>query len=335
VPLPRAQAPFPRTQCLRRYRIPEVHLAHYSSREAGARLADSIAAAAGAAAGAHGGEAPEPAAAGQRNDDEGGCAGDTLPSLQEARIEGCDLPGGWSFALAARGSHMAAPALVAPPGGVSVLSHCCGGASGGGAVEGAGGQAPETAGSAACGVTSIVVGADGRTCQAAFLGPRVSAPAPERLAALVGLHAAYAAEGLGLQHVLRGFLPAGAARSAGAAAAAAVAAPAAGGVRQPVVVDADLAARLAAPWADLFALDGGAMVRREISGAAAAARSGRRGGLLTGVVGQEAVDPAGAAAAAAAIVIGMVEAAPPGDLCRLRRRILEARRLQAAACGTP
>jgi hypothetical protein len=304
--------------------VPEVCLEHYSSREVGARLADAVAAAADAAAATSGGGGG------------GSASGDALPRLGAARATACALPGGWAFAVAARGACMAAPSLVAPPGGISLISCCGGGASGAAAaavatagpaegVDGAGdgvgsgappgGSVSQTGG----GVMSIVIDGNGEICQAAWLGPRAGSPvSTSALAALVGLPISYVAEGMGLQQQAKAFATAAQGSGGGGGGAAVLG-------RQPVEVGADLAARLAQPWAELLLHDGFAALREVLlargRGGGAAAGDGDGAGVGAGV-GTEAV---------AAAVVEVVGGAPAGEMAGLRRRLDEGRRALAPA----
>jgi len=210
----------PMAKFSRRCRVPQVCLEHHNSREVGARLADAVASAATCRPG---GDNSEISATVR-----------PLPSLTAARAVSCRLPGGWSFFLAACGAAMAAPTLVAPQGGTSLLS-CS-------AVEGvndeaAGEQQPAAEAEPAAGspvkeALSLIIGSRGEVCQVAALardGSRLSALAPA-LSGLIGLPFTYLAEGLGLQQL-------------------------AGLGRAPFEVAFDLAARLQQGWAGVVLHD--------------------------------------------------------------------------------
>jgi hypothetical protein len=301
--------------------MPEVCLENYSSAEVGARLADALAAAAAGAA-----QAPAPAAAAavaaiadgsdaeaEKPGASGGfpsganaaaatAAGEQmpqvppLPRLARARLARCALPGGWAFWLAARGAAFAGPALVAPPGGVSLLSFA---AAAGGAGQPTGQAGGEAAPSPQTGVLSLVLDAQGAVVQAAALARRSSAlaGAAPALARLVGLPFAYVQAGLGLA------APAALSRAAGPG-------------RGPVDVGPAAAAALAAaPWAEALAHDG---------------FDGLRAALLQGLGQHGGGDGGGGAegarveGAVAAGLVALVRGALPGELEGLKRPLAAA-----------
>ncbi|KIY97824.1 hypothetical protein MNEG_10136 [Monoraphidium neglectum] len=90
--------------------------------------------------------------------------------------------------------------------------------------------------------------------------------------------------------------------------------------RQPVEVGADLAARLAEPWAELLLHDGFAALREALL-----ARGEGGGGAAAG-----GADGLGAVAAAVVQVVG---GAPAGEMAGLRGRLYEGRQKLAVAAG--
>jgi hypothetical protein len=268
---------------------------HYDSAEVGARLADAVEAA--AAAGQQAASVARASALEQDSTTTAAAAAEQqltqqLPRMAGARLVQCLLPGGWAFWLAARGSAFAAPALVAPAGGLSLLSVTATGATDPQNGGGAGGEG------APGGVLNLVVDARGMVCQVSALARRGSplAAAAPVLRRLVGLPFSYLAAGLGLDQT--------------------VLARAAGPGHAPVEAGVDVAAALlGARWAEALRHDGLGALREVLLRRCICAREG--GGASRGESQQGAVE-----GVVAAEVVAWVQAAPAGELEGMKQRLL-------------
>ena len=184
-----------------------------------------------------------------------------LPVFKEAKTVGATLPGGWTFANAAKGGQQVVRGAGKRSMGPIVPVY----------IQ-AGGRALMSKGDR--GVLLLVLDSRGCIEQAAYLGPQPAEAA--KLGALVGLPFSYLEQGLGVPH-LQTKVAASKALSSGVATG--VLGLAAYGVD---VVEVDMLERLGQPWAQLLFHDGFSSLREQLLASASSKQAGAGGSAAAG-----------------------------------------------------